>query len=146
MRPCPGAPRSCSPAATFILEYASKRNLKAILRYWSGRQAWSPFTPEAVEFTALNFDFHPKKVRSWLMQSGFAVERQLTVSHFRLGALKRNLPLRLLVGMDLLAQWTGDWWQLTPSVFARCQALGETSIAPPGAFFCCPQCAARPAR
>jgi len=136
--------RVLQPRGTFILEYASKRNLKAILRFWMGRQAWSPFTPEAVEFTALNFDFHPKTVRSWLVQNGFDVERQLTVSHFRLGALKRYLPLRLLVGMDSLAQWTGDWWQLTPSVFARCRAEGETPIAQPGAFFCCPQCGHAP--
>ncbi len=133
--------RVLQPRGTFILEYASKRNLKAILRFWMGRQAWSPFTPEAVEFTALNFDFHPKAVRSWLVQNGFALERQLTVSHFRLSALKRYLPLRMLVGMDSLAQWTGDWWQLTPSVFARCRAEGETPTAQPGAFFCCPQCA-----
>jgi ubiquinone/menaquinone biosynthesis C-methylase UbiE len=132
--------RALQPGATFILEFASKHNLKAILRYWTKRQAWSPFTPEPVEFTALNFDFHPKTVRHWLRESGFTVERQLTVSHFRLGAFKRYLPLKLLVGMDSLAQLTGDWWQLTPSVFARCRAIGETPLADAGAFFSCPHC------
>jgi ubiquinone/menaquinone biosynthesis C-methylase UbiE len=136
--------RVLQPGATFILEFASKRNLKAILRYLARRQAWSPFTPEPVEFTALNFDFHPKTVRRWLRDSGFAVERQLTVSHFRLGAFKRYLPLKLLVGMDSLAQLTGDWWQFTPSVFARCRAEGATPVADPGAFFCCPQCGYSP--
>ncbi|MBL8062127.1 MAG: class I SAM-dependent methyltransferase, partial [Anaerolineales bacterium] len=38
------------PNAVFILEYANKQNLKAILRYWLGRQKWSPFTLEPVEF------------------------------------------------------------------------------------------------
>jgi ubiquinone/menaquinone biosynthesis C-methylase UbiE len=136
--------RVLQPGAVFILEFASKRNLKAILRYFTRRQDWSPFTPEPVEFTALNFDFHPKTVRRWLRESGYSVERQLTVSHFRLGAFKRYLPLKLLVGMDSLAQLTGDWWQLTPSIFTRCRASGETSLAVPGAFFACPECGHAP--
>jgi len=125
---------------TFILEYANKQNLKAVFRYILRRQRWSPFTPEAIEFAALNFDFHPKSVRRWLAESGFRLDRQLTVSHFRLGLLKRTLPLGLLVGLDALIQWTGDWWQLTPSVFARCTAVGDSASAEPGAFFRCPEC------
>lgn len=129
--------------AVFILEYANKQNLKAILRFWLGRQSWNPFSPEPVEFAALNFDFHPGTVRTWLQASGFAVERQLTVSHYRMGFFKRFFPLRLLVWMDSLAQWTGDWWQLSPSVFARCHAL-EGEPAGEGGFFCCPACGHAP--
>jgi ubiquinone/menaquinone biosynthesis C-methylase UbiE len=125
---------------TFILEYANKQNLKAILRYAFKRQSWSPFTPESVEFARLNFDFHPAAVRSWLWSCGFSIERQLTVSHFRLGPLKRWVPLGLLVRMDALAQLTGNWWQVTPSVFLRAQAQGETPKASPGSFFRCPDC------
>ncbi len=132
--------RALQPGATFILEYASKHNLKAILRYWLRRQAWSPFSLEPVEFTPLNFDFHPRAVRRWLVDCGFDRQRQLTVSHFRLGAFKRLLPLRLLVWLDSLAQLTGDWWQLTPSVFTLSRAVGETRRAGPGAFFQCPEC------
>ena len=128
------------PGAVFILEYANKQNLKAILRYLLKRQSWSPFTLEAVEFTELNFDFHPRRIRKLLAESGFSLERQLTVSHFRVGLLKRLVPLRLLVGMDALASLTGDWWQLSPSVFTRSRAAGETSLAGTGAFFCCPVC------
>jgi ubiquinone/menaquinone biosynthesis C-methylase UbiE len=126
--------------AIFILEFANKQNLKAILRYVLRRQSWSPFSPEPVEFAKLNFDFHPKTVRLWLSQSQFAIERQLTVSHFRIGLLKRLLPLKLLVSMDALAQQTGDWWQLTPSVFVRCHATGEPQKDVSGAIFRCPEC------
>ncbi len=38
---------SCSPAATFILEYASKHNLKAILRYWTAAPGLEPLHPRA---------------------------------------------------------------------------------------------------
>ncbi len=128
------------PGATFILEYANKQNLKAILRYLLRRQAWSPFTLEPVEFAKLNFDFHPRSVRAWLGGAGFQVERQLTVSHFRLALLKRLVPLRWLVAMDSLAQLTGDWWQFTPSVFVRSKAIGESPRALPGELFRCPEC------
>ena len=128
----------------FILEYANKQNLKAILRYATRRQDWSPFDPQPVEFAALNFDFHPGTVRNWLRAEAFEVQKQLTVSHFRIGVLKRNLPTSWLVKLDSAAQWTGDLWQLSPSVFVRAVAVGE---APPdqkrtGSFFRCPECQA----
>ena len=128
------------PRGIFILEYANKRNLKAILRYATRRQSWSPFSPEPVEFAELNFDFHPRSVRAWLGDNQFSVERQLTVSHFRMGALKRIVPLNILVRMDSWAQWTGNWWQLSPSVFVRCRADGEGAVGEPGALFRCPAC------
>jgi ubiquinone/menaquinone biosynthesis C-methylase UbiE len=128
------------PQGIFVLEFASKRHLKAILRYWLGRQPWSPFSPEPVEFAPLNFDFHPTTVRRWLQEAGFRVERLRTVSHFRLAMLKRTLPTRLLVGMDALLQPTGDWFQLTPSVFVRASASPGGPAAPAGAFFRCPEC------
>ena len=126
--------------ATFVLEYANKQNLKAVLRYLSGRQTWNPFNRQPVEFAALNFDFHPQMVRRWLQESGFLPGRQLTVSHFRIGLFKRLLPLALLVWMDSLAQLTGDWWQLSPSVFVSARAVGDTPPASPEAFFRCPIC------
>jgi hypothetical protein len=137
--------RTLQPGAVFILEYANKHNLKAMLRYLARRQDWSPFSLEPVEFARLNFDFHPKAVRGWLRTSGFAIQRQLTVSHFRLGLLKRLVPLEILVKLDSLAQWSGDWWQLTPSVFVRSQAVGELPAAAPSSdLFCCPECTYSP--
>ncbi len=128
------------PGAAFILEYANKQNLKAILRYIFRRQDWSPFTLEPIEFAELNFDFHPKAMRAWLRENHFKVERQLTVSHYRIGLFKRLLPLGLLVGLDSLAQWTGDLWQVSPSVFVRATATSETPRSEPGTFFRCPEC------
>jgi hypothetical protein len=83
-----------------------------------------------VEFAKLNFDFHPQAVRGWLTDVGFAIEKTLTVSHFRLGLLKRLVPASILAGMDSLFQWTGALWQITPSVFVRCRAVGRDSIPP----------------
>ena len=132
------------PGGIFILEFANKRNLKSILRYVLRRQEWNPFTPEAVEFVPLNFDFHPEAVRGWLKEAGFTLQRQLTVSHFRIALLKRLIPTSVLVALDAAAQLTGDWWQLSPSVFTRSQAVGESRKAGPGEFFQCPACGHSP--
>lgn len=128
------------PGAHFLLEYANKRNLKSIARYWMGKQEWNPFDPNPVEFVPLNFDFHPKAMSRWLRENQFAIERQLTVSHFRMGWAKRHLPLGLLVSLDSIFQYTGALWQYTPSVFVRAKAQGDTPSAKPGEFFKCPEC------
>lgn len=125
---------------TFILEFANKQNLKAILRYWMGRQDWSPFTLKPVEFVELNYDFHPRYIREQLQQAGFEIERQLTVSHFRLNLLKENLPTPLLVSLDSLAQLTGNLWQLSPSVFVRGRAAEKPHPEQEGGLFHCPDC------
>jgi SAM-dependent methyltransferase len=132
------------PEATFLLEFANKRNLKAVLRFALRRQSWNPFSPEPVEFAALNYDFHPGTVRAWLRLTGFVVERQLTVSHFRIGLFKKLLPLKLLVWMDSMAQLTGDLWQLSPSVFLRARSVGSSQPPVEGAFFRCPACGHTP--
>lgn len=132
------------PGGVFILEFANKQNLKAVLRFLLGRQKWSPFTPEPVEFAELNFDFHPKAVREWLRTLDFSIEKTLTVSHFRLGLLKRLVPARLLAALDGFFQPTGALWQFTPSVFVRARAGGESRQReiPPDALdlFKCPEC------
>lgn len=137
------------PGGVFILEFANKLNLKAILRYLLRRQTWSPFSLEPVEFVKLNFDFHPKAVRNWLVGLGFQVEKTLTLSHFRIGLLKRVIPTSILVFLDSLAQWTGAWWQLSPSVFVRARTAGQR-VSPPHrqeniiAYFKCPDCGYSP--
>ncbi|MFN2136242.1 MAG: methyltransferase domain-containing protein [Candidatus Promineifilaceae bacterium] len=128
------------PKASYVLEFASKRNLKAILRYASRRQSWSPFSEEPIEFVELNYDFHPRWIDRQLRAAGFSPEQMLTVSHFRLPWIKRLIPTRALVALDAAAQQSGNWWQLTPSVFVLNHASAAGSAAAPGAFFACPSC------
>jgi ubiquinone/menaquinone biosynthesis C-methylase UbiE len=136
--------RTLQPQAVFILEYANKCNLKAILRYLAGRQSWNPFSTEVVEFAPLNFDFHPASVRRWLRNSEYSIQRQLTVSHFRIDFLKSLLPLELLVNLDSAAQWTGNLWQFTPSVFVRTLSTGGPLEQASKGFFRCPECGCSP--
>jgi SAM-dependent methyltransferase len=129
-----------APGGAFVLEFANKRNLKAILRYLVRQQDWSPFDREPVEFVKLNFDFHPAWMWERLSQVGLQVRKLRTVSHFRVGLLKRIVPTGLLVALDRLLQPTGALWQLTPSVLARCAASTDRPTVPPGAFFRCTVC------
>ncbi|NJL95387.1 MAG: class I SAM-dependent methyltransferase [Anaerolineae bacterium] len=69
-----------APGAVFILEFANKRNLKAMLRYALGRQAWSPYEEAPVEFVKLNFDFHPRYIAAALSAVGFRTTQRLPVS------------------------------------------------------------------
>lgn len=131
-----------APKGVFILEFANKRNLKSMLRYLFGKQDWSPYTREPVEFTALNFDFHPKAVRGYLDAVGFVTERQLTVSHFRMGLLKRLFPAEFLARLDSLIQWTGTFIRVSPSVFVRNRTLKAGEAQTGKGLFACPACGA----
>jgi len=134
------------PGAVFILEFANKLNIKSILRYWFGRQEWNPFSLEPVEFVKLNFNFHPMAIRNWLGELGFSIEKTLTVSHFRLGVLKRIVPAGLLAALDGLFQPTGALWQYTPSIFikAKIEDNGSEKMTETPTnvidLFKCPQC------
>jgi uncharacterized protein YbaR (Trm112 family) len=58
-----------------------------------------------------------------------------------MGLLKRLAPTPLLVALDSLAQLTGDWWQLSPSVFVRSiKVQGDTVSPDEGLVFRCPEC------
>jgi SAM-dependent methyltransferase len=131
--------RVVRPQGVAVMEHASKRHLKAIARWMLGRQTWSPFELEPIEFVEMNFDFHPRWMCEQLARVGFRVQAVRTVSHFRIPLLKRLLPPRFLAALDGLAQQTGRWWQLTPSVFVRAQAQ-KPSVSSPDGFFCCPVC------
>ena len=131
--------RSLASGAVFILEFASKRNLKAILRWWARRQSWNPFDPKTVEFTRLNFDFHPTTVEGWLTEARFHVEHRVPVSFFRLGLVKRTVPLPLLLAAERVLQRLGGAALVTPSVFLRARAVGD-SLPAGASLWRCPAC------
>jgi SAM-dependent methyltransferase len=110
-----------------VLEYANKRNIKAILRWGLRRQNWSPFDPQPVEFVKLNFDFHPRWMDTQMRHAGFQVRRQLAVSHFRLAQLKQRLPAGRLARIDSALFTLGGTYPLSPSVFLEAATPGAAS-------------------
>lgn len=115
--------RSIATGGAFVMEFANKRNVKAVARYAARRQTWSPFTPDPVEFAKLNFDFHPAWMLKALREAGFGVDQAAPVSYLRSGLIKRVLPLKAMVRVDAALQRTPGLW--SPSVFVRCTADGS---------------------
>lgn len=108
-----------------ILEFANKRNLKAMLRHLCRGQAWSPYAPEPVEFTEMHFNFHPQWMQEQLGQTSLQCEEAYSVSHLRLPSLKRWLPAELLAQADSLLFRPGGKFPLGPSVFLQTRRQGE---------------------
>jgi len=124
----------------FVLEYANKRNLKAVLRWLVRSQPWNPFDQATVEFVKLNFNFHPRSVRAWLAKADLVLERELAVSTFRMPLLKRTFPVSTLIALDAAVQPIGKWILLSPSVFLRARASRASVNHQSGAFWRCPVC------
>jgi ubiquinone/menaquinone biosynthesis C-methylase UbiE len=110
---------------TYITDFANKRHLKAIAKYYLARargiRAVNPFSLEPYEFVKLNFDYHPSYIRQNLEQVGFHIQDSLAVSTFRLGALKRAVPNALLVSCDDALQRPTARFAIAPSILYRAE-------------------------
>jgi SAM-dependent methyltransferase len=107
---------------TYITDFANKRHIKAILKYFLRRNGTSPFTLEPYEFAKLNFDYHPSYISQNLLRNWFAVREERAVSTFRVGALKRRVPASLLASLDGAIQRPTANLQLSPSIFLRAES------------------------
>jgi SAM-dependent methyltransferase len=132
--------RVLKPGGGYVLEYANKRHLKAVLRYLLGRQNLNPFAPKPYEFVELNYNFHPTWMKARLREAGFAIGRELAVSSFRLPLLKRLIPPRPLAALDGLLQGPTAPLKLAPSVFVQARAEKEDTQVESSGFFRCPSC------
>lgn len=139
--------RSLHGQSVAVLEYANKRNLKAIGRWLLQRQEWSPFVLEPVEFVKLNFDFHPKWMDAQFAEAHLQVEQRFAVSHFRLPLLKQRVAADALVTLEERFFSLAGRLPLSPSIFttvrsvqrrtARIVGTEPSSVA---GLFRCPQC------
>lgn len=119
-----------APSGTFVLEFANKRNLKAMARHAMRRQSWNPYAPEPVEFVKLNYDFHPTWMVQNLGQAGFEIQAKLSASYLRAGLFKRALSLKTMVSVDAALQRTASLALLSPSVFVKAQIPVPSSRLP----------------
>ena len=132
-----------------VVEYANKRNLKAIARWLLRQQAWSPFALSPLEFVALNFDFHPQWMSEQFHQAGLRRQQQFGVSHFRLPMLKARVDVGKLVKLDSYLFRVGGYYPLAPSVFVQATPTNQrlpkgldTAQSSIADLFACPVCRA----
>jgi len=112
-----GIQRVIAQEGMFLLEFANKHNMKAILRHAMGRQEWNPSTLTPVEFVELNYNFHPDYIADALDTAGFTAQTRIPVSFLRLGILKQTIPANILASADAMLQKTG--MMIAPSIFTR---------------------------
>ena len=130
-----------------VIEFANKRNIKALARWGLRRQSWSPLSEEPVEFVRLNYDFHPNWMARQVDAAGLTVQQRYAVSHFRLGALKERIDAKTLARIDSWLFAAGGTFPLAPSVFLKvgASAGGVRTDAPTIAqLLRCPICGAEP--
>ncbi|MBI3961073.1 MAG: class I SAM-dependent methyltransferase [Chloroflexi bacterium] len=134
-----------------VLEYANKRNLKAMVRWLLGRQEWSPFAAEPVEFVRLNYDFHPGWMTERMGEAQLRIARQFAVSHFRLPILKERVAAARLVGIEQPFFALGGRFPLAPSVFVQAAAPSNGQSQAPSTqaedvplLLRCPHCSTSP--
>jgi SAM-dependent methyltransferase len=113
-----------------VIEYANKRNLKAMLRWGLRKQDWSPFAQQPVEFVKLNYDFHPLWMEAQVRAAGLQVHKRYGVSHFRLAQLKARIRPEQLAQWDALLFEIGGTFPVSPSVFLHTGAPGAASRQP----------------
>ncbi len=119
----------------YVTEYANKRNLKAILRYYLRLQTDNPFSARPYEFAPLNIDYHPRLMDRVLTDVGLVPDERLAVSTFRVGVLKRLVPASVLAWLDARLQRPTAPLRLAPSMFVRARRrsrLADTDpLSPP---------------
>jgi len=111
--------RVLKPDATFILEYANKRNWLEILRRLIGRSKLHPFSlsPENRSISGLTINFHPRYLKRMLALKGFKIEKQVASSLLRSPLLKKLVGQRMMAKIEnSIPLWIRPF-ALTPSVF-----------------------------
>jgi ubiquinone/menaquinone biosynthesis C-methylase UbiE len=103
----------------YFLEFANKRNLKNILRYFIGKMDTSPFglLPSQIGETIMNF--HPKYIIGALKKRKFTIKKMISVSNFRLNTLKRFPGTKTLIFFEKIYQRIIPFVLLGPSVFLK---------------------------
>jgi SAM-dependent methyltransferase len=131
-----------------VVEFANKRNLKALTRWVLRRQSWSPLSEDPVEFVRLNYDFHPAWMARQVNAVALTVKQRYAVSHFRLDALKRRIDAETLAKIDSWLFAAGGTFPLAPSVFLKIGAPAGDVRSVAGATIAhllrCPICDAEP--
>ena len=132
--------RVVRPQGTYLTEFANKRHIKAVLRYWLTRRPPNPFALEPYEFVKLNFDLHPRYISEELRKHEFVVLDRRAVSTFRAAAFKRIVPARFLAALDGLLQHPTSNLQLAPSLFVRARSTKPGAPTLNAALWRCPGC------
>jgi SAM-dependent methyltransferase len=134
--------RVLAAGGSYVLEFANKRNLKAVGRHALGRPAGDPFDDSPYEFVPLNWNFQPRAVERQLADAGLAVRSRRALSLFRAPALKACVAPERLAALDHAVG--GLLGGLAPAPSQLVRALQPTGGAPSRHLWRCPACGQEP--
>ncbi len=103
----------------FFLEFANKRNLKNILRFFTGKMDTSPFNLRSSQIGETILNFHPDYISELLKKRSFTIKKSISVSNFRLNLLKKFPGTKTLLFFEKVYQKFFSWALLGPSIFLK---------------------------
>lgn len=112
--------RKMTKEGVFIFEYANKRNLLEIFRFFTFSSGMNPFSKKPEKRgESVFYNFHPSYIEHKLAENGFVVEKQLSVSLFRNVYLKKIFGQKFLAVIESILQQPLSVFRLSPSIFIR---------------------------
>jgi len=115
--------RVLKPNGFFVLEFANKLHLKAIIRalFTLNFYYLTDHTPIQKSEEIIFYNLHPTTIVSLLKKNKFKIKAAVSVSNFRSIFLKKILPLRILLFLEKIAQRVYPAYVSGPSVFILAQ-------------------------
>lgn len=115
--------RILKPGGTAVIEVANKKTLPKMFRYWFKKSDINPFSREPAHLKDLNSDgfynYHPKYIEEIFKNSGFQIEKVLSVSNFRSAKLKKVFGTKNLIRMENAAQGLLAPIRFAPSIYYK---------------------------
>lgn len=115
--------RILKPGGAAIIEVANKRTLPKMFRYWFKKSDINPFSHDVAHLKDLNSDgfynYHPKYIESIFKNSGFTIEKVLSVSNFRSAKLKKLFGTKNLIKLEKSAQSLLAPIRFAPSIYYK---------------------------
>ncbi|MCJ7665201.1 MAG: class I SAM-dependent methyltransferase, partial [Actinobacteria bacterium] len=103
----------------YLLEFANKRNLKNIIRFFLGKMDTSPFNPVPSQVGETIKNYHPKDIYRKLAARDIRIKKIISVSNFRLGILKKIFGNRILIFFESMYQSIFSFITWGPSIFIK---------------------------
>lgn len=115
--------RILEPGGVAVIEVANKKTLPRMFRYWTGKSKVSPFDMSIENRTEVTntvfYNYHPKYAEKIFKDTGFKIEKVLSVSNFRSAKLKKVFGTKVLVTLEKGAQKVLAPVRFAPSIYYR---------------------------
>ena len=117
--------RILKPGGVAVIEVANKKTLPRMMRYWRGKTDISPFDRSVANLSDVDkdgfYNYHPKYMEDLFRNTGFKIEKVLSVSNFRSTRMKKVFGNKNLIRMEKVAQKALAPVRFAPSIYYRLQ-------------------------